>query len=169
MVTFDAHLLMLDDVTVGSLIAPELEFLASPLQHFEQPPKEEQMKIQNWPPFSITTRRRPTRKTALKTVLKKWSSNFRVGICCHWNARRTQNSSFFLPLKRLQCRNAHQKWQLEYGNSFVCPHVGVRQCVFKPHLKPFELQIQSTIIFGKGDALAWGTDWFDVSVLLLHF
>ena len=72
---------------------------------FSRRPKEEEAKIQNWPPFSITSSRRPTTKTTLKywtvekdqKVLKKWarSSNFRVAICCHWNARRTKDSRFF--------------------------------------------------------------------------
>ena len=56
---------------------------------------------ENWPPFSITGSRRPTTETALKNrtvendqkVLKKVLD--RVGICCHWDARRTKDSSFF--------------------------------------------------------------------------
>lgn len=33
-ITWDAHFLMLGDITVGHLMPPELELLASPLQHF---------------------------------------------------------------------------------------------------------------------------------------
>ena len=78
-------------------------------------PKQEQTKIQNWPPFSITTSRRPMTKTALKsrTVEKRPEGSLELESVATGTQGEPKIRAFFLPLERIQCRNALRKWLVE--------------------------------------------------------
>ena len=97
MVTFDAHFLMLDDVTVGPLMPAESEFSATLLAN---DPSRNKQKFKTGRYFQYCTA----------------GSKKRVGICCHWNAKRTEDSSFFYHLNgssvEMRIQSGHWKAEL---------------------------------------------------------
>ena len=105
--TFGAHLLMLDDVTVGPLMPAELEYLTSSLQHFQQ-----------------TTKGRTSRNLVQEDqkVLKKCS----VEQLLSWN--RTNDSSIFYHWNgsSAEIRIESDQWK----TALVIPF----KCLFQSHV-----------------------------------